>query len=86
MSSSSPSGSPIDRSVFARLAAGIPDDRIKVAESGIRGPQDVTDYVAAGADAILVGEALVTGGDPTGAVRDFVAAGADTRTAAGGRQ
>lgn len=58
----------VDRSVFARLAPRVPDDRVRVAESGIRGPQDVTDYVAAGADAVLVGEALVTGGDPQTAV------------------
>ncbi len=76
----------VDRSVFGRLAAQLPDDRIKVAESGIRGPQDVADYVAAGADAVLVGEALVTGGDPTAAVREFITAGADTRTVRGGLQ
>ncbi|GAB3589413.1 indole-3-glycerol phosphate synthase TrpC [Calidifontibacter terrae] len=76
----------VDRSVFPRLAAQIPGDRIKVAESGIRGPRDVADYVAAGADAVLVGEALVIGGDPRGAVRDFVTAGAETRSVRGGVQ
>lgn len=58
----------VDRSVFAQLSEVIPADRIKVAESGVRGAQDATDYAAHGADAVLVGEALVTGGDPAAAV------------------
>lgn len=60
----------VDRGVFAEVAAGIPDDRVTVAESGVRGPADAADYAAAGADAVLVGEALVTGaGDVAGNVR-----------------
>ncbi|BDZ58237.1 hypothetical protein GCM10025872_18940 [Barrientosiimonas endolithica] len=51
----------VDRGVFAEVAAGIPGDRVTVAESGVRGPADAADYAAAGADAVLVGEALVTG-------------------------
>lgn len=62
----------VDRDVFAKLAPRVPTDRVRVAESGIRGPQDVTDYVAAGADAVLVGEALVTGGNPASAVRTMI--------------
>ena len=46
-----------------------PDDRVLVAESGISGPVDVKRYVAEGARAVLVGEALVKDGDPEGAVR-----------------
>jgi indole-3-glycerol phosphate synthase len=42
---------------------------VKVAESGITGPDDVRRYVAEGADVVLVGEALVRDGDPEGAVR-----------------
>ncbi len=61
----------VDRSVFARLRRLIPDSVIAVAESGIRGVSDVTEYAAAGARAVLVGEALVTGGDPRGAVQQF---------------
>ena len=48
---------------------------VRIAESGVRGPHDVLDYARAGADAVLVGEALVTGGDPRGAVSDLVTAG-----------
>lgn len=62
----------VDRGVFARLAPRVPADRVRVAESGIRNPQDVAEYVAAGADAVLVGEALVTGGDPRSAVRTMI--------------
>jgi indole-3-glycerol phosphate synthase len=65
----------VDRNVFARLAPRIPDDIIKIAESGVRGPHDLLAYAAAGADAVLVGESLVTGKDPRTAVADLVAAG-----------
>jgi indole-3-glycerol phosphate synthase len=47
-----------------------------VAESGVRGPHDLISYANAGADAVLVGESLVTGGDPRQAVHDLVTAGA----------
>lgn len=66
----------VDRSTFARLAPTIPDEIVKVAESGVRGPHDVIEYARAGADAVLVGESLVTGRDPRAAVADLVAAGA----------
>lgn len=66
----------VDRSTFGRLADLVPDDVVKVAESGVRGPHDVLEYARAGAHAVLVGECLVTGGDPREAVADLVAAGA----------
>jgi indole-3-glycerol phosphate synthase len=59
----------VDEDAFGRLAPLIPEDRVKVAESGIFGPVDVKRYVAEGARAVLVGEALVKDGDPEGAVR-----------------
>lgn len=66
----------VDRGVFAALAPHVPDAAVCIAESGVRGPHDVMEYARAGADAVLVGETLVTGGDPRAAVRDLVAAGA----------
>ena len=66
----------VDRDTFARLVPLIPDSCVKVAESGVRGPRDFLSYAAAGADAILVGEGLVTQPDPRQAVADLVAAGA----------
>ncbi len=58
----------VDRATFARLAPHVPDTCVRVAESGVRGPDDVAEYARHGADAVLVGEALVTGGDPDAAV------------------
>jgi indole-3-glycerol phosphate synthase len=66
----------VDRRTFARLAPRIPDGVLRVAESGVRGPHDVLEYARSGADAVLVGESLVTGGVPRQAVADLVAAGA----------
>ncbi len=65
----------VDRGVFGQLAPRIPDGVIKIAESGIRGPHDLLAYAASGADAVLVGESLVTGRDPRSAVADLVTAG-----------
>ncbi len=65
----------VDRGTFAKVAPSIPHGVVRIAESGVRGPHDVLDYARAGADAVLVGEALVTGGDPRGAVSDLVTAG-----------
>jgi indole-3-glycerol phosphate synthase len=65
----------VDRSIFSQLAPRIPEDVIKIAESGVRGPHDLLAYAAAGADAVLVGESLVVGKDPRSAVADLVAAG-----------
>lgn len=65
----------VDRGTFARLAPSIPAGIVRVAESGVRGPHDVMDYARAGADAVLVGEALVTDDAPRKSVADLVAAG-----------
>ncbi len=65
----------VDRAVFAQLAPKVPEGIIKIAESGVRGPHDLLAYAAAGADAVLVGESLVTGKDPRSAVADLVTAG-----------
>ncbi len=66
----------VDPTTFARLAPLIPDGVVRVAESGVRGPHDVIELARAGADVVLVGEALVTGRDPRTGVADLVAAGA----------
>jgi indole-3-glycerol phosphate synthase len=65
----------VDRDVFAGIAPGLPSDVVAVAESGVRGPADLLAYAGAGADAVLVGEGLVTSGDPGAAVADLVTAG-----------
>ena len=66
----------VDRDTFSRLAPLIPDDVVRVAESGVRGPHDVFEYAKQGANVVLVGETLVKGKDPRTAVADLVAAGA----------
>ena len=65
----------VDREVFARLAPMLPSNVVKVAESGVRGVADLRAYASSGADAVLVGENLVTGRDPRQAVAELVAAG-----------
>jgi indole-3-glycerol phosphate synthase len=49
-----------DRNLFEKLVHLIPGGTIKVAESAVRNADDVRHYRAAGADVVLVGEALVT--------------------------
>ncbi|CAN5509142.1 indole-3-glycerol phosphate synthase TrpC [soil metagenome] len=66
----------VDRDTFARLAPRIPDDVVRVAESGVRDARDVFEYAKQGAHVVLVGETLVKGDDPRAAVADLVAAGA----------
>jgi indole-3-glycerol phosphate synthase len=50
-----------DRDLFAKLSHLIPIETIKIAESAVRDANDVRHYRAAGADVVLIGEALVTG-------------------------
>ncbi|QGF24488.1 indole-3-glycerol phosphate synthase TrpC [Raineyella fluvialis] len=59
----------VDTATFARLAPLVPDEVVKVAESGVRTPDDVRVFAEAGADVALIGQALVTGGDPVAGVR-----------------
>jgi indole-3-glycerol phosphate synthase len=65
----------VDRSVFERIAPGLPNNVVKIAESGVRGPHDLIRYASAGADAVLVGEGLVTQKSPRDAVAELVNAG-----------
>ncbi|WP_026212240.1 indole-3-glycerol phosphate synthase TrpC [Longispora albida] len=65
----------VDRSVFERIAPGLPNNVVKIAESGVRGPHDLIRYASAGADAVLVGEGLVTQKSPKDAVAELVNAG-----------
>lgn len=50
-----------DLSLFERLVGVLPAQAVAVAESSVKTIEDVQRYRAAGADAVLVGEALVTG-------------------------
>lgn len=64
----------LDRDLFGRLADRIPAGAVKIAESAVLAPADVAHYRAAGADVVLVGEALVTN-DPVTTLRAFLEAG-----------
>jgi indole-3-glycerol phosphate synthase len=58
----------IDRELAVKLATRMPDAVVSVAESGIRGVDDAVTIAAAGYDAVLVGESVVTSGDHAAAV------------------
>lgn len=64
----------LDRDLFGRLRERIPAGAVAVAESAVLVPADVTHYRAAGADVVLIGEALVTG-DPVQTLATFLEAG-----------
>ncbi|NYF10743.1 indole-3-glycerol phosphate synthase [Leifsonia sp. AK011] len=61
----------LDQDLFGRLAGELPDGVIRIAESAVKTPEDVAHYRRAGADVVLVGEALVTG-DPVATLRKFL--------------
>jgi len=61
----------LDRDLFGRLADRIPSGVIRVAESAVKTADDVAHYRAAGADVVLVGEALVTS-DPVATLGEFL--------------
>jgi indole-3-glycerol phosphate synthase len=62
----------IDLGAFDKLAKSIPVGKIKVAESGISSVAEVISYRNSGAEAILVGEALVKDGDPAQMIQNFI--------------
>lgn len=65
----------VDPTAFSDLIPRIPAELIRVAESGISKRGDVEFAQNSGANAILVGEALVTSGDPDLAMRTLLGRG-----------
>ena len=61
----------VDLAVPERLLARVPDGAVRVAESGIRSGADALRMRRAGADAVLVGEALMRAGDPGATLLDW---------------
>lgn len=61
----------VDHERAERVARAIPDDVVKVAESGVRGADDARRLAAVGYDAVLVGETLVIAPDPAAALADL---------------
>ena len=64
----------VDLTTAENLLPLIPDVRVRVAESGMHGPGDVTRMLRAGADGVLVGTALVKAGSPGEELRRWMAA------------
>ncbi len=62
----------VDHERAVRMAGVIPDHAVKVAESGVRGAADARSLRTAGYDAVLVGETLVTSGDPAAAIAELI--------------
>jgi tryptophan synthase beta chain len=65
----------VDPERAVALRTLVPEDRLVVAESGVRDAATLRGWRALGFDAALVGEALVRASDPEAATRAFVAAG-----------
>lgn len=63
----------LDPDLFGRLQDRIPDGVIRIAESAVKTPADVAHYRRAGADVVLIGEALVTN-EPIETLRQFLEA------------
>jgi indole-3-glycerol phosphate synthase len=61
----------LDRNLFTELSERFPAGTIRVAESAVRTAEDVAHYRNAGADVVLVGEALVTS-DPLVTLASFL--------------
>ena len=62
----------VDHARAVRMGGVFPDGVVKVAESGVRGRADAESLRAAGYDAVLVGETLVTANDPAAALTDLI--------------
>ena len=61
----------VDFGNAARLRDLIPPDCVYIAESGVKGPEDVALLKGIGADAALIGEALMRSPDPAETLRLF---------------
>lgn len=62
----------VDHDRAVRVGSHIPAHVVKIAESGVRGPDDARALHAAGFHAVLVGETLVTAADPRQMVADLI--------------
>ncbi len=61
----------VDHERAVRMATQIPADVVRVAESGVRDATDAASLRDAGYDAVLVGQSVVTAGDPSDMVRSL---------------
>lgn len=61
----------VDLGAVERLLPAVPAGIVSVAESGVRGPAELERVRAAGADAVLIGEALMRADDPAATLRSW---------------
>jgi indole-3-glycerol phosphate synthase len=73
----------MDEDGALELLATVPPDRVRVFESGIRTREQVERADAAGADAVLVGEALMRAEDPGDLIRRLLGRGPRAASASG---
>ncbi|MER3396707.1 MAG: indole-3-glycerol phosphate synthase TrpC [Acidimicrobiia bacterium] len=69
----------VDPTTALRLATQIPKEIVSVAESGIKGPEQVAAACEAGYDAVLVGEGVLVADDISQAVRRLVEGGSECK-------
>jgi len=62
-----------DLAVAHELAKAIPDDRLCIAESGIRTGEDIKSLTASGYDGFLIGESLLRESLPGKALKELIA-------------
>ena len=62
----------VDHERAIRMAGVIPSHAVKVAESGVRGGDDARSLQAAGYQAVLVGETLVTSAAPADMIAELI--------------
>lgn len=68
-------GGGVDKKLFSEIVPGLPESTVRIAMSGVHTPRDLLGYAGAGADAVVVGEELMSAEDPARLTRTLVAAG-----------
>lgn len=68
-------GEQLNRDIFAEIVPLLPTTTLRIAMSGVRSPGELLSYARAGADAVVVGERLMTAETPGSLTRVLVAAG-----------
>lgn len=65
----------LHREAFAEIVPGLPETVIRIAVGGVQSPKDLLSYASSGADAIMVGESVMTAQSPSALARSLVATG-----------
>ncbi len=65
----------LDRSAFSEIVPGLPPEILRIALGGVHSARELLNYAATGADAVVVGESILTSEDPAARTRSLVSAG-----------